>query len=78
MLRKFREKQAAQKQATVNGLPVIQAGVSLPNGRVFAWTSQGNYEVSRDAYKQGLARMDCVVSLEGAIPRTDDYWPKIT
>ena len=74
---KFHAELEAQKQARETGLPVIQAGVALPNENVFAWTSQGNFEVARTTYHAGLDRLDNVLSLANATPRAEEYPPEV-
>ncbi len=69
---KFHGEQARQKEATSAGLPVIRAGVNLPNGRVFAWTTQGNYEVESTTYHAGLEHPAHVLSTEGATGRNEE------
>jgi hypothetical protein len=67
-----------QDEATANGAPVIKAGVRLPSGRVFAWTTtRGNFEVDRDVYRAGLERADKVLDITGATPRAEEYPPEV-
>ena len=65
--------QFARKDAEEKGLPVIKAGVALPNRNVFAWTTQGNFEVSSAAYSYGLATFNHVLPLDDSKPRSDEY-----
>ncbi len=70
---KVAEQEAAQQNAIESGQPVIKAGVFLPGREtVFAWTTQGNYEVLRDIYDAGLQRIDHVLDLSGAVRRYDE------
>ena len=63
---KYKTAEDAQAKAVADGLPVIKAGVCLPNDNVFAWTTAGNYEVDRDVYHNGLKRLDKVLDIKGA------------
>jgi len=72
---RFHAELAAQRKATDAGLPVIKAGVSCGDGRVFAWTTLGNYRLPSEDYQAGLDRQDNVVSLDRA-ERTTAEHPK--
>lgn len=74
---RHRAEQAARKHAEADGLPVIRAGVGLPNGDVYAWTTQGNYQVSADAYRAGVEHPAKVLNLNGSIRRADEMPPEV-
>lgn len=73
----FHAGQERQRAAAVQGQAVITAGVSLPNGNVFAWTSQGNFEVGEGVYQLGLDHPAHVLQVEGAILRSEKYPPEV-
>ena len=54
------------------GFAVIRAGVGLPSGRVFAWTTKGNFEVSAETYDLGLHDPAHVLDLLGAETRHEE------
>lgn len=54
----------AREAATAAGLAVIKAGVGLPNDNVFAWTTVGNFEVSKAVYDAALDTLDHVIAAE--------------
>ena len=62
----------AQAEAEADGLPVIKAGVGLPNDNVFVWTSQGNYEVKKDVYHKSLQGINHVLETTNAVIRQDE------
>lgn len=75
---RFKAEQHARELAHRAGQPVIKAGVSLSPGRVFAWLTNGErYEVTREAYDAGLARIDHVLDLTGARRRLDEHPPEV-
>ena len=63
--------------AESEGRAVIRAGVSLPSGRVFAWTAKGNFEVTPDAYELGLTDPAHVLDLTGASLRHEERPPEV-
>jgi hypothetical protein len=70
---RFEAEMAARDAATRAGFAVIKAGVSLPNGNVFAWTVRGNFEVPKDVYHAALDRHDHVIADEFlTMPRADE------
>lgn len=69
---RFAQQEEARLEAIQQGLPVIQAGVSLPSGKVFAWTSQGNFEVDVNVYHASLETLNHVLDIHGAIPRQEE------
>lgn len=69
---RFHAEEEARLAARRRGQPVIDAGVGLPNGHVFAWTSTGNYEVTTETYHAGLAHPAHVLDTKGAKRRRDE------
>lgn len=74
---RFQAELDAQKAAASMGLPVIKAGVSTRDGKVFAWTTTGNYRVPSADYHEALQRQDNVLSLEHAVRTADEYPPEV-
>ena len=75
--RDFKEQLQREAEATAAGLPVIKAGVGLPSGRVFAWTTIGNFEVATHTYRAGLEHPAKVLEIEGAMRRTEERPPEV-
>jgi len=69
---RYVEEERARAAAAAGGFAVIRAGVNLPSGLVFAWTSQGNFEVPQEVYKAGLDRQDHVLDVTGALRRDEE------
>jgi predicted transcriptional regulator len=70
---RYRAELDARAAAIAAGLAGIKAGVSLPNGNVFAWTSRGNFEVPLAVYRAACARIDHVIADEFlTMPRPDE------
>ncbi len=69
---RFRREESDRAAAESAGLPVIKAGVQLPNGRVFAWTSLGNFEVDRKIYHAGIETKGKVLDISTARARFDE------
>lgn len=74
----YAAERAARDAATAAGLPVVRAGVQLPSGNVFAWTTaRGAFEVSGEVYRAAIARADHVLDVEGARVRLDEHPPEV-
>jgi len=58
---------AAREAAEAAGHPVVRAGVNLPSGRVFAWTTRGNFEVEAATYRAAVERADSVLDITGDV-----------
>lgn len=68
----------AQADAAQRGAAVVRAGVRLPNGRVFAWTTtRGNFEVDADIYAAAIAREDHALDITNATPRAEAMPPEV-
>ena len=74
---RFKREQASRAVAITAGLPVIEAGVLLPSGRVFAWTSLANFEVEKSVYDAGLSTPDHVLDISSATIRHEPRPPEV-